>query len=253
MKVEVFNEDCLSGMNAIPDKSIDLILCDPPYGTTVCSWDCKISLPELWQQWLRVIKPNSPIVVFSTQPFTSVLVSSNIKMFKYEWVWEKSRPGGFVNARIRPLKAHESICVFTDGPIANKAYPPSPYNPQGLIKVDKQWRRPKRYSGLDRGVTPTRESHLLQRVIEFENYPKSVIRFSNPNRKLSHPTEKPVDLLSYLIKTYSNKGDTVLDSCMGGGSCGVAAVATGRGFIGFEIEEKYFKIARERIFNTLGE
>jgi len=245
--MRLIHDDCLNAMKSMPDKSVDLILCDLPYGTTACKWDSIIPFVPLWDHYKRLIKSNHPIVLFGTQPFTSVLITSNLPMFKYSWVWEKHRPGGFVAAKLKPLKAHEDICVFTDGPIANRALPTSPYFPQGLVRIDKPWKRPKKYDGADVGTRYRRPSQALERVLEFSNYPKDVIKFNNPNSGLLHPTQKPIDLMEYLVRTYSAEGDLVLDNCMGSGTTGLACKNTNRDFIGIEKYEEYYEIAKLRI------
>jgi site-specific DNA-methyltransferase (adenine-specific) len=246
-KIKLFHGDCLELMPKFPDKSIDLILCDLPYGTTACSWDTIIPLDKLWLQYKRLIKPNHPIVLFATQPFTSILVVSNLPMFKYSWVWDKPRPGGFVNANLKPLKAHEDVCVFTDGAIANGAKPISPYFPQGLQRVDREWKRPSHGVSADKGIQYSRKSHPLQRTIKFTNYPRSIVRFDNPNRDLIHPTQKPLDFIKYLVETYSVEGALVLDNCMGSGTTPLACMQTQRKCIGIELKDDYFASATQRI------
>ena len=238
--------DCLKVMKKIPDQSIDLILCDLPYGTTACKWDTVIDFKKLWSNYMRIIKPSRAIVLFGTEPFSSQLRLSNLEYFKYDWYWRKSRPGNFVSARLRPLKDIETISVFSDGKIANGAKSNMIYNPQGLIDVDIEWRRPTIYMGSS-GVSPTRKNHKLVKKIEKSGYPRQVLDYSNPNKNLLHPTQKPTDLLEYLIKTYSNKGDLILDNTMGSGSTGVAALNTKRRFIGIEKEKQYFEIAVNRL------
>lgn len=247
--IDLQHGDCLSLMPNIASESIDLILCDLPYGTTTCSWDTILPFDQMWKEYERISKPLGAIVLFSTQPFTSALIMSNLKLYKYSWIWEKPRPGGFVNARLKPLKNLEDICVFSKGNTANGSKSNMRYFPQDLIKVDKKWKRPTHYSGSE-GVSPHRETHALERTIEFTNYPRQILRYDNPNKNVLHPTQKPVDLLEYLIKTYTENGDTVLDNCMGSGSTGVAAINLNRNFIGYEKEQKYFDIAQERIMSA---
>ena len=246
---ELYLGDCLERMKEIPDGSVDMVLTDPPYGTTACKWDSIIPLAPMWEQLKRVIKPNGSIVMTASQPFTTVLIASNIAEFKYSWVWEKSKGCNFTHAKNMPIKFHEDVCVFSQAPIGHFSQLGEKrmiYNPQGLVKVDKKWTRPRKYS-TEHGLT--RDSHKLSRVIEFEGYPKSTIRFGNSdNRERGlHPTQKPVALMEYLIKTYTNEGETVLDFTMGSGTTGVAAVQMGRKFIGIEREPKYFDIACRRI------
>lgn len=251
--VELFNGDCLEIMKQIPDKSVDMVLADLPYGTTACKWDTIIPFKPLWEQYERVIKDNGAIILTASQPFTSALIMSNPSLYKYNFVWEKSKCNNFVHAKNMPLKFHEDICVFSKAPIGHISQlgdKRMTYNPQGLKRVNKKWSRPKRY---ENGHKLSRESHKLERVIEFTNYPTSVLKYNNSdNRERGlHPTQKPVELLEYLIKTYTNEGETVLDNVMGSGSTGVACINTNRKFIGIELDEKYFNIAKERINNEL--
>lgn len=242
-------------MQDIPDNSIDMILTDPPYGTTACKWDTVIPFESMWEQIDRIIKPNGAIVLFSQQPFTSLLIASNINEFKYEFIWEKTKGINFVHAKNMPIKFHENICVFSKakiGHVSQLGDKRMTYNPQGLVKVDKKWSRPKKY---DNGHNFIRDSHKLELVIEYENYPTTILKFSNSSNKDRglHPTQKPVDLLEYLIKTYTSENETVLDFTMGSGSTGVACVNTNRNFIGIELDDKYFTIAEERINKQLEE
>lgn len=242
--ISLFEGDCLEIMQTLPAASVDMVLCDLPYGTTQCKWDSIISFDRLWVEYKRLCK--NAIVLTASQPFTSILICSNLDWFKYTWVWKKPRPGGFVAAKLKPLKDTEDICVFSPRMTANGSKNNMVYNPQGLIKVDKEWSRPQKYY-TDPGTTYARPSHNLDRVIEYTNYPRTIIEFDNPNKNVLHPTQKPVALMEYLIKTYTNEGDTVLDNCMGSGTTGVACINTGRNFIGIEKDPKYFQIAKERI------
>ena len=246
---KIYNEDCLEGMKLIPDKSIDMILCDLPYGITACKWDTVIPLEPLWEQYDRIIKDNGAICLFSSQPFTSFLVCSNPKEFKYEWVWHKSKGCNFTHAKNMPIKFHENICVFSKAPIGHISQLHErrmKYNPQGIVRVNKSWSRPQEYETEHKLA---RKSHSLNRIIEYENYPKSIIEFNNSdNRERGlHPTQKPVALCEYLIRTYTDEGDIVLDNCMGSGTTAIACVNTNRKYIGFELSEEYCKIAEERI------
>ena len=245
--IQLYQGDCLEVMKNILDKSVDLVLTDPPYGTTACKWDSAIPLEPMWKELKRVTKPNSAIVLFGQEPFSSLLRVSNLEMFKYDWYWRKSRPSGFTNAKLKPLKDIEVISVFSTGVTANGSKNNMTYFPQGLEKVDKEWSRPEHYMGGDRGVNPARKSHKLSRVVENTGYPRQVLDFPNSNKGLVHPTQKPVALMEYLIKTYSNEGMTVLDFTMGSGTTGVAAKNLNRNFIGIEKDEGYFKVAQERI------
>jgi site-specific DNA-methyltransferase (adenine-specific) len=231
--IELIHGDCLVEMQNIESVSVDMILCDLPYGKTACKWDTVIPFEPLWEQYKRIIKKNGAIVLFGSQPFTSALIMSNLRMFKYEWIWEKDNSTGFQLAKKRPLKKHENIIVFGG----------SKYNPQELIKFGKENKRGK--CGDNWG-----EMQSNSYIQEFTNYPTSLIKFKKDKGK--HPTQKPVALLEYLIKTYTNEGETVLDNCMGSGSTGVAARNLNRKFIGIEKDENYFNIAKERIYeNTL--
>ena len=205
----------------------------------------------MWEQLNRIIKDNGAIVLFGSEPFSSYLRISNIDMWKYDWIWEKTKGINFVHAKNMPIKFHEIISVFSKSKIGHKCQLGDTrmiYNPQDIIKVNKQWCRPKIY---ENGHNLSRKSHKLNRVIEYENYPKSIIKFSNSNNKERglHPTQKPVALLEYLIKTYTLENETVLDFTMGSGSTGVACVNTNRNFIGIELDDKYFEIAKDRIEN----
>lgn len=224
--------DCLKLMKDIPDKSIDMILCDLPYGTTRNKWDSVIPLDKLWEQYERIIKENGAIVLFSQMPFTAELVHSNLKLFKYEWIWEKDNGTGFLNAKKMPLKIHENILVFY------KKLPT--YNPQMRTGFKpykcKQGRHSTNYGAYEQG-------HITES--NGERYPIDIIEFKKDSGL--HPTQKPVALLEYLIKTYTNENETVLDNCMGSGSTGVASINTNRNFIGIELSEEYYNIAKERI------
>lgn len=245
--IRLIQGDCLEVMSQIPDGTIDAIICDPPYGTTACKWDTIIPLDEMWNQLNRLIKPNGPIILFGQEPFSSMLRLSNIQNFKYDWYWRKTRPSGFVNAKLKPLKDIEVISVFSSGTTANGSNNNMPYYPQGLERVDMEWSRPTNYTGLDEGTSPSRKSHQLKRVIEHTGYPRQILDYSNPNKDMSHPTQKPVDLMEYLVRTYTREGETVLDFTMGSGTTGVACVNTNRRFIGIEKDEKYFSISKRRI------
>jgi site-specific DNA-methyltransferase (adenine-specific) len=246
-KMELIQGDCLDKMKSIPDGSIDMILCDLPYGTTSCKWDTIIPFESLWKQYKRIIKNNHAIVLFGQEPFSSHLRISNLDWYKYDFYWRKSRPSGFTNAKLKPLKDIEVISVFSSGTTANKSPRKMPYFPQGLIKVDKKWSRPKHYTDGDKGVNPTRVSHSLDRVIEYEGYPRQILEYNNSNSDVAHPTQKPVPLIEYLIKTYTIENDIVLDNCMGSGTTGVACKNINRNFIGIELNDEYFKIAEKRI------
>lgn len=219
-------------MLKIPNKSVDMILCDLPYGTTRNKWDSIIPLNELWIQYERVIKDNGAIVLTAQTPFDKVLGSSNLSMLKYEWIWCKSFGTGFLNSKKMPLKKHENILVFYKKPPT--------YNPQGLVYNPKIQTRGGSSFGTNYGKADTKN------YSEYENYPDSLLFFNHDKEKL-HPTQKPVSLFEYLIKTYTNENETVLDNCMGSGTTAIACINTKRNFIGFETDFTYFNIANERI------
>lgn len=223
--------DCLEVMAGLPDASVDMILCDLPYGTTACKWDTVIPFEPLWAQYRRVAKRNAAIVLTASQPFTSALVMSNVKAFRYCWVWEKTNVSNPQLAKKQPLKTHEDVLVFS--------FASHNYDPQGLVACVKE--RKKDAGSLGHC---TRKAYTQTAT----NYPKSIIRV--PSERGLHPTQKPVALMEYLICTYTNEGDTVLDNCMGSGTTGVACANSGRRFIGIERERKYFDIACERIENA---
>ena len=228
----VNNGNCLELMNDIDDKSIDMILCDLPYGTTACKWDTVIPFEPLWAHYKRIIKNNGAIVLTASQPFTSALVMSNIKMFKYEWIWQKTRFSNQMMAKIQPLKIHESTLIFSNGRCN--------YYPQGLIRVDKLTKQGKKVT--DNIGGGKRKTSYFQ---EFSNYPKSIQEFKNQTGM--HPTQKPVALFEYLIKTYTNEGELVLDNCAGSGTTAIACLKTNRNYILIEQETKYCDIANKRI------
>lgn len=236
--IKLLQGDCLEVMKQIPDKSVDMILCDLPYGTTACKWDTIIPFESLWEQYKRIIKDNGAIVLFCKQPFTTLLIGSNLSNYKYSLVWKKDNHDNPLMAKKRFLNITEDIAVFYKKQCT--------YNPQGIIKVDKITKQ-------GRGKSLSQKNERKKEYVQqYTNYPKNILDFKRdlPN---VHPTQKPVTLLEYLIKTYTNEGETVLDNCMGSGSTGVACLKTNRRFIGIELEEKYFKIARSRIENNIKE
>lgn len=245
VKVTLYQGDCLEVMKSL--SSVDAIIADLPYGTTACKWDTVIPFEPLWEQYKRIIKPRGAVVLFGSQPFTSALVMSNLGWFKYCWVWEKTRGSGFINCKNRPTSKHEDLCVFSPGTIANCSPRRMTYNPQGLIHSPYHKKRNKPMTAKKGGFLGTRPSHVSEYDVEYINYPSSVLEVSNPNSGLVHPTQKPTALLSYLIRTYTNEGETVLDNTMGSGTTGVACVETARNFIGIELDKKYFQIAKKRI------
>jgi len=240
--MQLIHGDCVEAIATLNSGSVDLVLTDPPYGTTACAWDSVIPFEPMWAQVRRVLKRNGAAVLFGQEPFSSLLRASNLTMFKYDWYWRKSRPSGFTNAKLKPLKDIEVISVFSEGMTANGSKVNMPYFPQGLKQVDKDWSRPKNYIKSD-GTTPARDSHQLDRKITAEGYPRQILDFSNPNDEVFHPTQKPVALMEYLIRTYTNEGETVLDFTMGSGTTGVACQNTGRRFIGIEKDQDYYSKA----------
>jgi len=248
MTVQLFCGDCLEIMRTMPDASVDAVICDPPYGTTSCAWDTVIPFAPMWEQLKRIIKPNGAIVLFGSQPFTSALIMSNPKMFKYCWIWEKNNSVGFVNAKLKPMNKHEDIVVFSEGMTSNGNKNNMQYNPQDLQPFNKEVK-----SGNKKGKENTywrpslKSSNGGGHIQEFTNYPTTILKISKDAKNTVHPTQKPVALMEYLIKTYTNEGETVLDFTMGSGSTAIACLNTNRNFIGIEKDEKYFQIAKDRI------
>jgi site-specific DNA-methyltransferase (adenine-specific) len=233
--IRLINADCLEAMRDIPDGSVDMVLTDPPYGTTACKWDSVIPFEPMWEQLKRITKPNAAIVLTASQPFTSALIMSNVKMFKYDWVWKKPKGTGHLQAKRMPMRDKEDVLVF---------YSRQPtYNPQ--YSAGKPF-------GNKRGKNA--EIYNTHGQLNYENsgrrYPKQVLEFGVVERGTIHPTQKPVALMEYLIRTYTNAGDTVLDFTMGSGTTGVAAKTLGRSFIGIELDPDYFHAASKRIADT---
>ena len=242
--MKLMQGDCLTLMKELEDNSVDLICCDLPYGTTACKWDKMIPLDALWEQYERILTETGTAVLFANGMFEAKLIASNLSLYKYRWVWVKNKTTNFVHAKNRPMVKSEDILVFSKGSMGHKSQLGSKrmtYNPQGLVPCGKVVKAGKNKFGTVAGVRP---SHKSEYVAEYTNYPCDVLEFDEPTKKL-HTSEKPVELLTYLINTYSNEGDTVLDNCMGSGSAGVACV--NRNFIGMELNEDYFKIACERL------
>ena len=241
--IELKNGDCLELMNGIPDGSIDMLLCDLPYGTTACKWDSIIPFEPLWEQYNRIIKDNGAIVLFGSEPFSTMLRYSNLKMFKYDWYWRKPRGTGHLNAKKQPLRDIETISVFYKKQCT--------YNPQ--YSDGEQYSAAKGGKNARVSVAGETTYGRFMNGMEFRNdnpgirYPKQLQEFGVVERGTVHPTQKPVALLEYLIKTYTNPGEVVLDNCMGSGSTGVACVNTGRDFIGIELDPGYFAVAEKRI------
>jgi len=246
---KIYNEDCLEGMKRIPDKSVDMILCDLPYGITACKWDIVIPFEPLWEQYERIIKLNGAIVLTASQPFSSALVMSNPKLFKYEWIWRKNTGTGFATAKYQPLRYHESVLVFSKSKTNYNPIPTERFSEASK----KMCKNPVRGGGKKTSSHISMEIVKVQYDSETKN-PESVLEFKSvPNaggHKL-HPTQKPVELFEYLIKTYTNEGDLVLDNCMGSGTTAIACINTNRNYIGFELDKHYCDIANERIRKAL--
>ena len=235
----IYNEDCLEGMKRIPDGSIDMILCDLPYGKTACTWDTIIPFEPLWKQYKRIIKDDGAIVLFGSEPFSSHLRMSNIKNYKYDWKWDKVRGSNFATVKIRPFNSYEDVMVF---------YKKQPtYNPQ--MWDGKPYEQKQGYVGEAIQMGLKRISVVTKS--DGRRYPLSVIRFSKESGL--HPTQKPVPLFEYLIKTYTNEGETVLDNCIGSGTTAIACINTKRNYIGFEMDKHYCEIANERIQKAVDE
>ena len=233
--INLIQGDCLEVMKSVPNNSIDAIICDLPYGITACKWDSVIPFEPLWSQYKRIIKDNGAIVLTASQPFTSALVMSNPKWFKYEWIWDKVTATGFQIAKHNPMRQHESVLVFGKGKVN--------YHPI-MVKMDK----PDTYKCYTKSDSSPLDNNDGERRTRTHRYPKSIITVSNANKKGGlHPTQKPVALMEYLVKTYTNQGDVVLDNCMGSGTTGVACKNLGRKFIGIEQDLNYFEIAKNRI------
>ena len=235
-KINLMKGDCLQKMKEIPDKSVDMVLTDPPYGTTACKWDSVIPFTPMWAELKRIVKnEKSAILLFGSEPFSSHLRISNIKQFKYDWTWKKKNPSNFLDAKRRPLGITEIISVF-GGKQLN-------YYPQGLVRIDKISNYPDRRKS--RMIGQTGADRLMLRQ-EFTNYPRTILEYSKEYGH--HTAQKPIPLLEYLIKTYTLEGETVLDFTMGSGSTGVACKNINRNFIGIERDDKYFEIAKKRIY-----
>ena len=236
----LYNEECLEGMRRhVPDCSVDCVICDLPYGSLNSEWDKTIPFEPLWEEYRRVCKPTATIVLFGSEPFASKLRTSKLGWYRYDWVWLKSRSSDFINAKVRPLKKHEGLLVFTVGGRKDTTY-----NPQGVRRVDKV-----RKNGRGKfGPSARKWNHPETYVQEFENYPTSVLRFKN-DWPCIHPTQKPVDLIRYLVRTYTNEGEVVLDNCAGSGTTCVACIREKRHWIGFELNKEYFDKARRRIWD----
>ena len=235
--IDLKHGDCLELMKDIPAGSVDLVLADPPYGTTACRWDSVIPFEPMWEQLNRIIKLNGAICLFGSEPFSSSLRMSNIKNFKYDWIWDKKIPSGMSYARFQPMRRTENVSVFCNG----KTF----YNPQ-IVKRDKPIKKGGNKYSPSAPIQACKGGKDFKKTYEYKN-PTNLIAFDKIRKGSLHPTQKPVALLEYLIRTYTNEGETVLDFTMGSGSTGVACVNTNRRFIGIELDDKYFEIAKQRI------
>ena len=246
IEVNLMQGDCLELMRELPGASVDLILCDLPYGTTACKWDSLIPFEMLWEQYRRVAKPNAAIVLTAAQPFTTALIASNMREFAYTWVWDKKFAANFVQAKRMPLRVHEDVVVFC------KSGKTPAYYPQ-MTKRDKPIKKGGNKQSAAIPIRQTEASAAFSAAGKTydEKCPETIIEFNCREGRGLHPTQKPVALMEYLIRTYTNDGDTVLDNCMGSGTTGVACANTGRNFIGMEMDNKYFQIAWDRIYGVL--
>ena len=236
----LWNGDCLELMQDIPDKSIDAIICDLPYGTTACKWDIIIPFDKLWDQYERIIKQNGAIVLFGAEPFSSALRMSNIKSYRYDWIWQKNNVTGFANAKKMPLKNIENISVFY-----NKL---PTYNPQGLIKIEKNYKNSISHkTNKDEGLTAINGGRFKDNYKqENTNYPRQILKYDRPSKSL-HRTQKPLELLKYLVKTYTNENDWVLDNTCGSNTTGIACYDLNRNYIGIEKDIDIYNVAKKRV------
>lgn len=248
-KITLWQGDCLELMKSIPDKSVDMILCDLPYGTTACKWDSVIPFESLWWQYNRIIKDNSAIVLFGQEPFSSKVRMSNLEMYRYDWIWKKQRPSNFQLMGYQAGRVHENIMVFSKAKACyTKNGNSMMYNPQFVEREKPRTSNVKIYGDTSTNILHNYKNGVKDNIKTYTHkYPISILEFNTVERDKLHPTQKPVSLIEYLIKTYTNEGETVLDNCMGSGSTGVACVNTNRRFIGIELDDTYFTIAKERI------
>ena len=243
----IYNEDCLEGMKRIPDGSVDCVICDLPYGTTANKWDSVIPMDKLWAEYRRILKHQGSVLLFGSEPFSTMLRMSNIDWFKYDWIWQKNRPTGFQHAKNMPLKDYEIVSVFSGagmGHVAHLKDNRMTYNPQGIVKINRPMTASKNKFGTC--VADTGKYNGNGYTQEYENFPTMTLKFDT-DPDAWHPTQKPVDLLRYLVLTYTNEGDTVLDNCMGSGTTAIACIKERRHFIGFELSKEYFDKAVKRI------
>ena len=240
---KIYNMDCLEGMKEIPDGSVDCVICDLPYGTTACSWDSVIPFEPLWEQYNRVIRENAPILLFSKQPFTSRLVLSNLKMFRYELIWEKTRNSNNMQLGKQPAAIHENIDVF---------YKKQPVFNEQKFRVDSKYIDKRKSINTAIYNSEHYSGVMTRKADDGTRHPISILPFNSVWEQGMHPTQKPVELIRYLIRTYSNPGDTILDNCMGSGTTAVAAVMEKRKFIGFETDKTYYEKANKRLRDLTG-
>jgi site-specific DNA-methyltransferase (adenine-specific) len=258
--IDLYKGECLKVMDELIAQGVkvDAIITDPPYGTTACKWDSVIPMPEMWERLNQLIKPNGAIVLFGSEPFSSVLRMSNIKNYKYDWYWKKTKANGFQHSKNRPMRAIETVSVFSNSPmghISQLGDNRMEYNPQGIVPSGKRKISESTHSGNTMGGINKKSARPNQVGIEYDsftNFPNDILEYSNMEKRGLHPTQKPVALMEYLIKTYTNEGETVLDFTMGSGSTGVACKNTNRNFIGIEMDDKYFDIAKDRIQSAQG-
>ena len=244
---KIIQGDCLEVMKSIPDNSIDMILADLPYGTTASGWDKIIDSKLLWLEYERIISDKGAVVLFSSGQFTNKLINSNEKLYRYKWIWFKTKRGNFVNAKNRPMTSYEEVCIFSKGVTANGCNNKMSYYPQGLKPIHKVNKDGGSRFGTMAGKRPSHQETTIQ---EWTNYPFDLLQFDSVGKPV-HPTEKPTDLLEYLIKTYTNEGDIVLDNVAGSGTTGIACMNTNRNYILIEKEEKYCEIINKRIEDRL--
>ena len=249
--MRLIHGDCLEEMQKLAEEGIvvDLVLCDPPYGTTACKWDSVVPFVPMWALLSKLVKHNGAIVLFGSEPFSSALRMSNIKEYKYDWVWVKSRTVGFLNAKNAPLKKNENIIVFSRGNAANNNKNRMEYYPQGLTEINKVKKSVNQ--GIDT-VVGSRPSRQKEYVSKFKGYPSNILSYGNEIVQI-HPTQKPVPLMEYLIKTYSNEGETVLDFAAGSFTTAIACINTNRKGVMIEKDPHYFKIGSERVERALSE
>lgn len=244
---KIYLEDCLEGMKKIDDCSIDAIICDLPYGTSACKWDIVIPFDKLWEQYNRIIKPTGVVALFGSEPFSTKCRMSNLSQYKYDWYWIKKKPNGFQHAKNRPMTRVETISIFSKAPMGHISLLGDrrmQYNPQGVVSDGTKVVTSKSH-GRTMGARPNQVGKTYE---SFTNFPSNVLRYDNIwGKNAIHPTQKPVDLYAYLIRTYTNKGDLILDNCIGCGTAAIAAIREGRHFIGFETCEEYYNIAIDRI------